>query len=260
MRRPWPSSIGLGVLVLAACNHAERRYLSPPDAPVYAMAFAPDTPPLFEGEEESLYVLETSIRVPIRPPSAEEAARLGDEPWVRRGDYEIELSFVVRNLDTEARRTATVTLNGVNPEYEYVPGFVEDDGDVVPDFAQWERTYVLGPGESRGVTVREEEVHEIMVDLAAATSSPECSAIANTIVYFQNQAGIEPRSTACIPPVVPGLVALKLGLRSVGSEPPPIALEAVGRVRDVRDRIARSGEPEWEPPTPTPFTPARSED
>lgn len=239
----------------AACNHMDRRYLAPEGASVFAVAFTPDTPPFVMGEEESLYLLETPVELPIRQPTAAEEAALGGAPWVREGDYAVEVTFTVTNLDTESSRFVGVTLNGINPEYEYVPGFTIDQEDVIPNFAQWERTYVLDPGESRTVTVREEEVREITIDLASATSTPECQQIANQIVYFANQAGIDPRSTACIPEVVPGLVGLKLGLRALGAEPPPIVLEASVEVRDVHDRIAAPDQEPWEPPTPTLFTP-----
>lgn len=244
-----------GLAGLVGCNHMERRYLAPDGASVFAMAFGPDTAPFFMGDEESLYLLETPIEIPIRPPTAAEQGALMGGPWVRRGDYEIEVTFTVTNLDTASARFVGVTLNGINPMFEYVPGFTVDEDDVIPDFAQWERTYVLEPGESRTITVREEEIDEITVDLASATSTPDCGLLANHIVYFANQAGIEPRSTACIPPVVPALVGLKLGLRSVGSEPPPIAIEASARVRDVHDRVASTGQPEWDPPMPAAFTP-----
>lgn len=243
---------------VGGCNHMERRYLTPetPEgATVFAMAFAPDTAPFFMGDEESLYLIETPIEVPIRPPTAAEEGALAGAPWVRRGDYEIEVTFTVTNLDTESARFVGVTLNGINTMFEYVPGFTVDEDEVIPDFSQWERTYVLEPGESRTITVREEEIDEIAVDLASATSSPECELIANHIVYFANQAGIEARSTACIPATIPALVGLKLGLRSVGNEPPPVSIEASARVRDANDRIAAMGQEEWMPPMPTAFTP-----
>jgi hypothetical protein len=109
------------------CNHMERRYLAPEGATVFAMAFAPDTAPFFMGDEESLYLIETPIEVPIRPPTAAEQAALAGAPWVRRGDYEIEVTFTVTNLDTESARFVGVTLNGINPMFEYVPGFTVDE-------------------------------------------------------------------------------------------------------------------------------------
>jgi hypothetical protein len=249
------AALAVGAGGMGACNHADRRFLAPEGASVFAIAFTPDTPPFFMGDEESLYLLETPMMLPIRPPTEAEESALGEDPWVRRGDYQVQLTFTVTNLDTERSRFVGVTLNGINPLFEYVPGFTVDDDDVIPNFSQWERTYVLEPGESRTITVREEEIDEITVDLASATSTPECQLLANQIVYFANQAGIDPRSSACIPEVVPGLVGIKLGLRSVGSEPPPIVLEASAIVRDVRDRIASSGQEPWEPPMPTLFTP-----
>ncbi|MFO0710121.1 MAG: hypothetical protein U0353_09800 [Sandaracinus sp.] len=248
--------VAMGSLTASSgCNHMERRYVTPEGASVYAMTFAPDTPPLFMGREENLYQLETPIELPIRPPTAAEESALAGAPWVSRGDYETEITFTVTNLDMENVRVVGVTLNGINPMFEYVPGFSVEQGNATPDFAQWERTYALEPGESRTITVREEEIDEIAVDLASATSSPECELLANQIVYFMNQSGIDPRSTACVPPVIPGLVGFKLGLRSTAAEPPPVAIEASVEMRDVRDRIASPGQPVWEPPMPTPFTP-----
>jgi len=252
---PFVGVIGLSILSAAGCNNMDRRYLTPEGASVYAMVFAPDTAPFFMGAEESLYILETPIELPIRQPTAAEEGALGDAPWVLRGDYQVELTFTVTNLDTESAQRTTVTLNGINPMFEYAPGFTVDQMDVIPDFSQWERTYVLEPGGSRTSTWRGAEMAEITVDLASATSTPECQAIANQIVYFANQSGIDPRSTACVPPVVPGLVGLKLGLRALATAPPPIAIEASARVRDLRDRIAATGQEPWLPPTPVQFTP-----
>lgn len=240
---------------LVGCNNMDRRYLSPEDSTVYALAFTPDTEPLFEGEEENLYALETEVDLPIRMPTDAEASALGDAPWVNRGDYYLEVTFTLTNLDTTATRVVSATLNGISPDYVYVPGFTEDEGEAVPDFSQWERTYALAPGESRTVTIREEELDEVAVDLASATSTEECGYLANLIVYFANQSGIDARSTACMPPVIPNLVGFNLGIRALAAEPPPIVLEASVMVRDVHDRIAAPGQEAWVPPEPTAFTP-----
>ncbi len=247
---------------LAGCQGGmDRRYLTPEDgSSVWALTFAPDTEPFAEAREGALYIVEAPVEIPIRAPRPDEERALGDAPWAARGDFELEITFTVTNLDTTRSRMVSVTFNGINPDYEYQPGFSVDEGQILPDFSQWERTYLLGPGESRTQVVREEEIDEITVDLAAATSTPECQLIANRIVHPTNQADRDPQSIACIPEQVPSLVAVRLGLRAVGDEPPPIALEASARARDLHDRLASGDEPRWEPPTPTIFTPAPPED
>jgi hypothetical protein len=88
----------------------------------------------------------------------------------------------------------------------------------------------------------------------------ECMTIANTITYFMNQSGSDPRSIPCVPTLIPGLVGVKLGLRTqiaIGELPPPIVAEASVRIRDVHDRLASYDEMPWDlnGETPVPFTP-----
>jgi hypothetical protein len=134
----------------------------------------------------------------------------------------------------------------------------------VVDFAQWERTYRLPAGERRSITVREEELDEVAVDLASVVNNMDCSFLANTIVYFMNQSAHDRRSMACIPPTVPGLVGARIGIRVQGgitddgatmARAPRAVVEAAVRLRDRRDRVAAATEVPWTLPTPTPFTP-----
>lgn len=230
----------------------DRRYLTPEDgALVWALAFSEDAEPFAEAREGSLFIVETPLEIPIRAPREDEAQALGEGAyWAHRGDFELELSYSVRNLDTARSHMVSVTLNGVNPGYVYQPGFSVDEGEIFPDYAQWERTFILGPGETRSGIVREEEVDEIAVDLAALSSSPECQAIATRIVHPTNQADRDPQSIACVPEDIPSLVAIQLGLRAVADVPPPIVLEVSARARNIHDRLAAPGEERWEPPTP----------
>jgi hypothetical protein len=119
-----------------------------------------------------------------------------------------------------------------------------------------ERNHELDPGERRTLTVREEELDEMAVDLATVVNGAPNS---NEVVYFENQSGHDERSQAYIPPVVPALVGLRTGLRVQAGEDatsaPPAALEIAVRVRDVRDRLVGVGQASWTLPEPAQFVP-----
>jgi hypothetical protein len=253
----------LAAVSLTGCN-LEQRYLMPDGGGLYAAAITTATPAYLESEEDgSLYIVESRIEFPVHAPTDMEMAALGTDvvppfarrPWVVRDDYQVEIDLVVSNLSPDPVQV-TVTMNGINEFNEYIPSAQVIDDELVIDFAQWERTYLLEPGARRMVTVREEELDEIAVDLASVVNGEPCSALANQIVYFANQAGIDPRSTACIPGVIPGLVGVRFGVRLTGGTPPPqVAVEAVVRMRDLHDRVATAAEVPWLLPVPAPFTP-----
>lgn len=255
--------VPLAPLALAGCN-LEQRYLQPDGSTLYAAAITAETPAYIESEEDgSLYIIESRIDFPVHPPTDEEMAALSTDvvppfarrPWVVRDDYGVELDLTVSNLEATPQ-VVTVTVNGISEFTEYVPAAQVIDDELVIDFAQWERTYLLQPGERRTVTVREEEIDEVAVDLAAVTNGDACSALANQIVYFMNQAGIDPRSTACIPGIVPGLVGVRMGIRvTANGAAPNIVIEGSVRLRDAHDRVAAGNEAPWPLPTPTLFTP-----
>lgn len=258
------TGLALGALIVGGCT-SERRFLGSADGGLFAIAITPETPAYFESDEDALYLVEAKVDVPVRLPTTEEAATIGAmTPWVDRGDYELELDFTVSyaSVDPAAEPVlVTVQVNGVSQDREYVPGVSADNEGLIIDFSQWERTYLLRPGQRQTVTVREQELDEVAVDLASVGTSEDCAAIANTIVFFQNQSDRDPRSRACVPPVVPALVSLRLGLRAEGSTPPPIALEATVRARDVHDRVAPTDAMMlWVPPAPALFTPPVVED
>jgi hypothetical protein len=251
---------------LPACN-MEQRYVTPPGGGLYTAAITEATPIFLEAEEEALVMVEAPIPFPIHGPNEMEMGALYTDPvmpftrrpWVERDDYQIEIDVVVSNL-SDRRVFATITINGINEFNEYVPAAQIIDDALVVDFANWERTYALDPGERRSVTIREEELDEVAVDLASVVNGMECMTIANTITYFMNHSTSDPRSIPCVPTLIPGLVGVKLGLRtqiSLGETPPPIVAEASVRIRDVHDRLASSDEMPWDlnGETPVPFTP-----
>ncbi|WP_157069694.1 hypothetical protein [Sandaracinus amylolyticus] len=253
------------LLALAGC-HTDRRYVTPEEGATWQLAFPEGAAPFFTGEELTVFLVEQRIELPVRPPTDEEFGALsaGDateftpyarRPWAARGDYEIQIDFTLSNLDDEPQRIA-VTLNGINEFHEYVPGVSVVGDETVVDFSGWERTYALDPGERIQVTIREEEIDEVAVDLATVVNGAPNS---NQVVFFQNQSSHDPRSQMYIPPIVPALVGVRLGLRieagEGATEAPPAALEAVVRVRDPEDRVVGTGEEPWVLPQPAQFAP-----
>lgn len=252
------------LLALCACQ-MDRRYVTPEGAATWQLAFAPDTPPFFQNDDLTVYLIEQRIELPVRPPTDEEFGALStpDErglgpyprrPWVERGDYELQLDMTLSNL-SDARQRVAVTINGINEFHEYVPGVNLAGEEPVPDFAGWERTVELDPGQRITLTVREEQLDEVAVDLATVVNGAPNS---NQVVYFQNQSDRDARSRMYIPPIVPALVGVRLGLRADSEDattPPPVALEAVVFVRDLHDRIVPAGEEPWTLPQPAPFVP-----
>ena len=277
------SSLAL-VCALAGCN-LQQSYVTPNGQPVVQLAMPANTPPLATSRESVLFAVEEEVWFPVREPTATEQQAIdampapvpfASMPWVRRGDYEIEIALVITNVDT-TRISATATINGINEFNRYLPGFSISDNAIVPDFSQWERTWSLAPGQRQTVTVREEELDEVATDLASALNTSvtfgmtagtvpmpiTCSNIANELVYFANQSSIDPRSRMCVPAVIPGLVGFVLGLRaegSPGSMAPAVAIEASVRVRDLHGRLVFTGArtPWAENQGQVPFTPPSS--
>lgn len=282
MARPVPfASIAVGsILALAGC-HMDQRYVSPDAGGAWQLAITPTTPPFFSGEELTVFLVEQRIELPLREPTGEQFAALSTpdarglgpyprRPWGERGDYELEIDFTLSNPSTSTQRV-TVTIDGFNEFHEYLPGVQVIGDDVVIDFSGWERAYELAPGERRTVTIREEELDEVAVDLATVVNMAPNS---NQIVYFENHSAHDARSQQYIPPVIPALTGVRLGLRLEAGEGAEAAtsddcsvdgarcaaIEAVVRLRDPRDRIVAEGEIPWTLPIPAPFVPVVPEE
>jgi hypothetical protein len=176
-------------------------------------------------------------------------------PWLRRGDVELELEYTISNLSDQTV-SAAITINGFNEFHEYLPAVSIVEEDAVPDYAMYEWTLVLGPGERFASRVREEQFDEVAVDLATVANGPPNF---NQVVYFANQHDRDPNSSRFVPPVIPGLTGFRLGLRTIAEGPPPrLVLEATVRARDVKDKLVDPSETDvtpWTLPTPTMLSP-----
>jgi len=247
--------------VALGCN-AERRYVG--DPLVHQVALTDDTPPAFMSGDTELFVVETRVGLDIAEPSqtALDDLRTASErfdnlpfprlPWLSRGDLGVQVDFVLYNLDDTAHEVAVI-LNGYNEFDEYEPGVTVVDDDPVIDYAQWERLYEVPAHGRLSRTIREEELDEAAVDLATVVNGAPNS---NSIVFFENQSGSDPRAEPYIPEVIPGLCGFRLGLRS--TEAFNMLLEATVRVRDNEQRLADPGAAHFDP-QPAPFTPVAPE-
>lgn len=260
MSRTWLALTAALLFALSAC-HLDQRYITPESGPVWQLAMAADTPPYFSSEDVTIYLVEQRVEFPVRAPSDSQLASLstGDAapfprmPWVSRDDLAITIDVTITNLGAETRNFG-LAINGINEFNEYVPGVSIVGDDVIIDFAQWERTYRIEPGGRHQVTIREEELDEVAVDLATVVNGAPNP---NQIVYFENQSDHDPRSMRYVPNTIPGLVGLRIGLTVQGGDvAPPAALEATIRVRDPSDRLVSVGETGWMLPQPAPFSPA----
>jgi hypothetical protein len=248
------------VLLFCACSVAcgdDRVYVG--DGKLYQVALTAMTAPVIASDEGGLYIVETLAELPIRNPSSTELAdlRAGVKhykdlpfsrlPWVEHGELELQVDFTLSNLDNAAH-DIDVTINGANEFFEYIPGVVEvEDEAPLPRHAQWERRYTLAAKERKAVTVREDELDEAAVDLATVVNGAPNS---DEVVYFENKSASDARSMKYIPEVIPGLTALRLGLRA--TQAAPILLEATVRARDVGGKLAEPGEARM-PLDPQPF-------
>jgi hypothetical protein len=253
--------LGAGAVGISGCVVDETFV----DRGVIAIAITEDTPPFFEDEEVRMYQVERRVELPVRAPTDAQLAALADTggltlpfdrlPWLRRGDVELELEYTISNVSDQTVAVA-LTINGFNEFHEYFPfvGIVQDDA--VPDFAMYEWTVVLGPGERFTSRVREEQFDEVTVDLATLANGPPNF---NQVVYFANQHDRDPNSSRFVPAVIPGLTGFRLGLRTIAQGAAPrVVLEATVRARDVKDKLVDPGETDvapWTLPTPAALSP-----
>lgn len=243
----------------------ERRYITPEGGGPWAFALDADTPPFFTSDDGDVFLVEQRVEIPFREPTDEERAALGDVgelqipfpqlPYLRRGDFEIQLDYTISNLSPDQTVTVAVTINGFNEFHEYNPGFQIVENMIVADYSGWERTLRLEPGARQSGTVREEHFDEVAVDLATVVNGVPN---ANQIVHPQSHSAVDARSQLFIPEVIPALTGARVGMRVLtgpGASPPPLVMELAVRVRDVRRVLVQGEDEPWVAPTPVLFGP-----
>lgn len=241
---------------------------------IIAFAMTADTPPFFMSPTNSVYVIESRVELPVRNPGPAMDALwtipagitipYERMPWVRQGDFALEVDYTVSNLSDETV-TVAVIANAFNEFHEYVPLVTIVERMAVADYSGYEWTAVLAPGERYTATIREEEMDELAFDLAAIGNTVDgLPPNPNRIAYPSNQHDHDPYAALYTPSVVPALTGFRLGMR-VTSEgvAPKMVLEATVRLRDIHDKLVDAGEEAggdpvlpWTLPTPVVISPA----
>jgi len=227
-------------------------------AGVYAFAMDESVPPIMSSMMDGdIYWIEQRINLPIVEPTADEMAALNmipagmtlpwpRMPWVQRGDLDLEVDVTVSSLQTpdpsdpNATDRVTLTVNGINEFDEYVPGIETTREGFLIHFSQWERAFDIKRGERRTFTIRQEEISEVATDLATVVNGAPNP---NEIVYFANQSDHDPRALPYIPPVIPGLVGMRVGLMTFGQV--RLVAETSIRVHDNASKRAEDGTTPW---------------
>jgi hypothetical protein len=162
-------------------------------------------------------------------------------PWVRLRDLDLQLDWALTN-EGDRPLVAMITINGVNEFHYYAPG--------PENFHQWERRVQVAPGQRVEGTVTELELDEVAIDLATVVNGAPNS---NLVVEAMSQSGLDERTRAFVPSVIPGLVGVRAGLETTAAV--PLVLEISVRVQDHEKRAAKRGERRWELPAAMPFVP-----
>jgi hypothetical protein len=254
MRAARGVGLSSALLLLGACVQ-EQRYAIENEA----VALTADTAPAaVNDDDDPIFIVTREFELPISPPPAGHLDRLASAargamlpfprlPWVALHDLEVQVDYALAN-QSDDDVVAMVIINGRNEFNLYTPG--------PEDFNQWERRFALGPRERATGTITELELDEIAVDLATVVNGAPNS---NQVVHFQSQSGRDARIDQFIPPVVPGLIGLSVGIQS--GQAANVVLEISVRVQDHGARAAARGERRWDPlPEATPFAPVEVEE
>jgi len=235
---------GLLVLALAACGCNDPVYLQDngplETAPAQGMmggGFAPAT---------GLYVL------PVRQPTKTERQALGQlqqqlmlpdqVPWAQAKDFDIELEWSVKNVDTTPA-TVIVALDGGNEFGDYVPGNYidpnanEEDQAPPPDLLT-SPPLVIPPGATQTGVFREDDLQESALDLEAITRFPSGGdALATPFMVIEHRSNVSQIGLEGIPPhdVTPAHVRYAFTV----SADAHVVMDYNVRVRDHNGKLAK---------------------
>jgi hypothetical protein len=222
------------------------------------ISLSEDAAPAFVDENnDPVFVSQRSFELQIRPPRDERLRELAERarglelpfprlPWVDRDDIELQVDYAVENR-SEQRVAVMLFVDGRNEFHVYTPG--------PNDFHQWERRFLLEPGERVSEVITELEMDEIAVDLATVVNGAPNTA---QVVHMSSYSGRDPRVAPYIPAAIPALVGMSIGVQT--NQAANIHVRVSVRVQDHGDRVCKRGERRWELPEPEVFTPVLIEE
>lgn len=262
-----PQSISVGLLaatVLAACSRGGDQAILP-----VVLGIDENVAPLYEDDQTSIYQVTTPVELPLRQPTAEEAAALGAQapypraPFQLSGDTRITVRFTLTNLDDE-QRTVELLVDPWNEFVRYRPGLSAGEEDsMTPNVSGIDRWFVIPPKSRIEGILPPDDFLELATDLGIAmniAAQPVAEGdfagpgLYNRTFHQQNRSSepdllldrYRPASSA-------GIVGFDLGLRT-GTRA-KIAVELVIDVEDIHgDRVIPVDNPDDLQPIGVPGT------
>ncbi len=211
--------------------------------------------PIYDDGELTIFESKIGIHFPLLAPTREQRRALGrleapapypSHPWIEGDDLEVQVSWVVTNLDPESH-VVGILIDPWNEFGRYWPGLSlvdADNGEYLPNLSGYDLLIEL-PGTEAGTRSRRagtatyDDLREMAVDLATVMQlietppsegegfgDAELLAIhANHAFHEQNRSGASPLVDPYVPSVIAGLTGVDVGLRTF--EPANVALEVV---------------------------------
>lgn len=259
--------MALGSLSVACGAEEETRTLEP-----VQVGMTSDMAPVFDDGESTLYEVKLPVRLPIRAPDQQTRRNARQNavdpfdayPTVVPSDYEIQVTWVLSNLDNQAH-TVELLVDPWNEFGRYWPGMQIVDaerGEVLPNLSGIDLLRELKPsgaGEPsrlRG-TFTFGDMDELAIDFATAMniiaivpppppddeSAINPTSLVNHAFHLGNRSPSSPLTARYIPTVVPALTGFDIGFRT--TEAANLALELVVEIKEKdrdRDRVLDDGE------------------
>jgi hypothetical protein len=263
--------------LVVACQPGSADQVTPP----VDLGMTATTPPLFSGNESSLYEVQLPVALPVKKPSPEQVQSLGptpantpytNAPWLLASDESVEIHYTISNVDAQDH-TVWLLIDPWNEFVRWRPGLaVVSDEQTTPNYGYDLPFVVPAQGRIEG-TITTDDMHEIAIKLASVMNviaSPQAQAalnppagqpptfnttgIVNNIFNPLNRSnGDDPLFTPWIPPVIAGITGFDLGLRYSGNTAANIAVEITIDVQDMNGNrfvAADSTDPQLgQPPT-----------
>lgn len=226
--------------------------------PPEQVAMTEEVPETNAGGEDPYREVRMPVRLRISRPTDQERQRLerhelfGREPWVTVEQLEVQVSWMLINLDREAH-DVQILVDPWNEYGRYYPGTQvvdANDGEIIPNRSGidiWRR--VPGVGNERGDSSRVSgtftfgDMKELAIDFATVINILEnppagmdeyggstVDELVNRTFHPNNQHGDTPLTDRYITDVFPALTGFDIGLRVY--DPANVALEIVVELLD----------------------------
>ena len=204
--------------------------------------------PTYDDGQSQMYWVTTSVKLPMRMPTAEEQAALKTmapyprEPFIKADDVRTEIRYTISNLDDKPH-VVELLIDPWNEFVYYLPQVQVSEESSQPDLSGYDKFIILpAKGRLQGV-ITTDDTRELAYDLATAMNlatapppdpnDPNSSnnGLFNHVMNLQNRSTApSPLVAKWIPAVAPAMIGFDLGLRSYA--PMNVAVEVQVDVQD----------------------------